>query len=86
VRTDRVIVRFALSGAARTNATLVANIISQWGKELAELPVTHVADGDAVFEIDVPMTSVAKGDYLVSITATAGPERARAFVALRVLR
>jgi VWFA-related protein len=86
VRTDRVIIRFSLNGAARANAKVVANIISQWGKDLAELPVTPVTPGEAAFEIDLPLTSVARGEYLVSIGATAGSEHARAFVPIRVLR
>jgi VWFA-related protein len=85
-RTDRVIIRFSVNGAARATAKVVANIISQWGKELAEVPVTRVTSDDAVFEIEVPLTAVARGDYLVSIVATAGAEHARAFVPMRVVR
>jgi VWFA-related protein len=85
-RTDRVIIRFTVNGAARTDAKVVANIISQWGKDLAELPVTRVTPEETVYEIDLPLTSVARGDYLVSIGATAGSEHATAFVPMRVLR
>ena len=56
------------------------------GKDLAELPLLEHTAADAPYEIELPLTSVARGDYLIAITATAGADSARAFVPVRVIR
>jgi VWFA-related protein len=86
VRTDRLIIRFGVNGAAGSAARVAAKMVSQWGKDLAELPVTRLTADDTQYEVDLPLTSVARGDFLVAITANAGDEVAREFVPLRVVR
>jgi hypothetical protein len=86
VRSDRLLIRFEVLGAAAANATVTARIISQWGKDLAELPLLPHAAADAPYEIELPLTSVARGDYLIAITAAAGADTARALVPVRVVR
>jgi VWFA-related protein len=86
VRTDRLFVRFAVHGAAASTANVTARIISQWGKDLAELPVTRRAPDQTSYDIDLPLSSVARGEFLIAITAAAGSENVRAFVPIRVLR
>jgi VWFA-related protein len=86
VRTDRLIIRFDVEGVAAPGAKVTARIISQWGKDLAELPLLPHDGADAPYEIELPLTSVARGDYLIAITAAAGNDTARAFVPVRVVR
>jgi len=86
VRTDRLLIRFALHGAAASSAKVIARIISQWGKDLAELPVTRRGAEDTHYEIDLPLGSVARGDFLIAITAAADADSVRAFVPLRIIR
>jgi VWFA-related protein len=85
-RTDRLLLRFEVHGAAAATATVSGRIFSQWGKDLAELPIAPRASADAPYEIDLPLATVARGDYLLVISATAGNERARTFVPIRVVR
>jgi hypothetical protein len=86
VRTDRLVIRFEVLGAAAPDAKVTARIISQWGKDLAELPLLPHASPGAPYEIELPLTSVARGDYLIAVSAAAGNETARAFVPIRVVR
>ena len=85
-RTDRLLIRFEVHGTAAATATVTARIISQWGKDLAELPFLPRPDGTGPYEIDLPLSTVARGDYLIAMAATAGADRARAFVPIRVVR
>jgi hypothetical protein len=83
-RTDRLLVRFAtyrrLEGG-RVSATLLTRL----GVKLVELPVT----GDSVrggYTIDLPLFSIARGEYIVSIEASRDGDRAEALIAFRVVR
>ena len=85
-RTDRLVIQFHVLGTAAADATVSARIISQWGKDLADLPLSPRTANDGPYEIDLPLTSIAKGDYLIAITASGGADRTRALVPIRVVR
>ena len=85
-RTDRIVIRFEVHGAAASTATVAARIFSQWGKDLAELPLVPRTTGDGPYEIDLPLSTVAKGDFLIAVSATAGADMTRVFVPIRVVR
>jgi VWFA-related protein len=85
-RTDRLVIRFEVHGAAASTATVAARIVSQWGKDLAELPLVPRATGVGPYEIDLPLSSVARGDFLIAVSASAGTDTTRAFVPIRVVR
>jgi VWFA-related protein len=85
-RSDRLLVRFSVHGSASSTATVAARMLSQWGKDLAELPLTRPPQLPSAYEIDLPLSSVARGEFLISVTASSGADRARAFVPLRVAR
>ena len=51
-RTDRLVIRFEVQGAAASTAKVSARIISQWGKDLAELPLVPRPAGDGPYEIE----------------------------------
>ena len=85
-RSDRLLVRFSVQGSAATAATVSARMVSHWGKELAELPLTRPPQQAAAYEIDLPLSSVARGEFLIAVTAVNGAERVRAFVPLRIAR
>ena len=68
LRTDRLHIRFELPGAAAPTATVTARSISQWGKDLAELPLVARTSPDAPYDIELPLSSVARGEFLIAIT------------------
>jgi VWFA-related protein len=85
-RSDRVLIRFFVHGSAASGAPVNAKILSQWGKDLAELPLTRPPQPPSAYEIDLPLSTIARGEYLIAVTAGSGAERVRAFVPLRVTR
>jgi VWFA-related protein len=86
VRSDRLLIRFAVHGSAASEARVTATIISQWGKDLTGLPVTRRSAEEARYEIDLPLSSVARGEFLIAISAAAGGESRRALVPIRITR
>jgi VWFA-related protein len=85
-RTDRVFVRFAVYGAAAAHATVSASLTNRSGAPLLALPVTGGADGQAIYQVELPLASNARGDYLIAVEAASGDEKARRLVPLRVVR
>ena len=84
-RTDRVFVRFEVYGAAAANAVVTARLLSRTGGELRTLTVSAPRGGLDAYEIDVPLASLARGDFLIAIAAEAGDDRAEALFPLRVV-
>jgi VWFA-related protein len=85
VRTDRLFVRFAVYGRAAPDANVTARLTNRSGTPLVTLPARAVADGEGMYQIEWPLASQARGDYLISVEATAGDARARVLVPLRVV-
>jgi VWFA-related protein len=86
LHTDRLLIRFGVYGGSAPTATVTAKLLSQWGKDLSELTLTRLSPDDTQYELDLPLGSVARGDFVLAFTATAGPETTRAFVPIRVVR
>ena len=84
-RTDRVFVRFEVYGAAAAKAVVTARLLSRTGGELRTLTVSAPRGGLDAYEIDVPLASLARGDFLIAIAAEAGDDRAEALFPLRVV-
>ena len=83
-RTDRLLVRFA-TYRPLVDGKVSAVLLSRSGVKLVELPAT--ADpGRGGYTIDLPLFSIARGEYILSIEATREGERAEALVAFRVVR
>jgi VWFA-related protein len=81
-RTDRIIVRFAVAGASAADATVTANLLSRRGAQLATLPLKTVPERG--YEIDLPVGSIARGEYVIAIEASRGADQAKALVSFRV--
>jgi VWFA-related protein len=81
VKSDRLIVRFPVKGSA---TSLSARLLNGRGADLTTLPVRRVDPSGG--EIDFPLSSIARGDYLIMMEASGASERAEVFMALRVVR
>ena len=84
-RTDRIFVRFAVYGAAAAAAGVTARLTNKVGGALLELPATRMAGAEAMYQIDLPLASIARGDYLIAIAAEHGDERTRALIPVRIV-
>ena len=83
-RTDRMFVRFAVYGESAGDALVSARLLSRTGDELRKLSISSSRAGMTGYEIEVPLASLARGEFLIAIDATAGDDRAEALVPLRV--
>ena len=80
-RSDRIVMKIVLEGEGVPAAALSIGLIDRRGKRLTDLPFTGVANG---WLLDLPLQSIARGDYLIEIAATAGETRSTAYVPIRV--
>jgi VWFA-related protein len=79
-RTDRLIVRFSLFGSASADATVTANLLSRQGDALSALPLTPAPGHPGEYVVQMPLSSVSRGDYLIAIDASHGDLHAKALV------
>jgi hypothetical protein len=80
-RVERLIVRFDVHGELRGQATVSAGLLDKRGGRLTALPLTHDERG---YTMDLPLASIARGDYVLAVEARAGEIRAAAYVPLQV--
>lgn len=81
VRTDRLRVRVTPFGSAARGATMTAALLGARGARLVDLPMR--ASG-SYHEIDLPLTSIAQGEFLIRLEALSAGHKAEALVAFRV--
>jgi VWFA-related protein len=81
-RTDRVVVRFGVFGTSAADATVTATLLSRRGAKLASMPLKRTAAGE--YEIDLPMGSVGRGEYVFEIAASRGADQAKTLLSFRV--
>jgi VWFA-related protein len=85
VRTDRLFIRFAVYGRDAAEAIVSAQLAGRTGAPLRPLPVAAVEGMEGGYQIDLPLASIARGDFLVAVTAARGDEQTRTLVPLRVV-
>jgi hypothetical protein len=84
-RTDRLVLRVAPYGTASTDAEVTAQLVGPRGSTLAELPI-HAEEEGGGFRLDLPLSSLATGEFLIAIAARTPGERVEALVPLRISR
>jgi hypothetical protein len=84
-RNERLLIRFSVNGKHAAEASVTARLLNHRGAFLTKLPIGRRPAG-AESEIDLALTALARGDFLVSIQATHGGELAEALVPLRIVR
>jgi len=84
-RTDRLVVRFALDGISANGATVTVSLLDRKGKRLTDLPFAAEPGSASRWLIDLPLTSIARGDYALFIGGAKGDLRTAAYVPLRIM-
>ena len=84
-RSDRLLIRFTVHGTDSEGATVTARLLNGRGGFLTNLTLVR-RPNVAETEIDLPLTSVARGDYLISIQASQGVKQVEAVLPMRVVR
>jgi VWFA-related protein len=81
-RTDRLLFRVGAQSAAG-KPVITARMLNRDGAEMSVLPVTDAGFG-GLSHIDVPLSAIPPGEFLIEITAKDGGEQASTLVAIRV--
>jgi VWFA-related protein len=84
-RTDRLFVRFSVYGASASAAAVSARLTTKAGAPLLELALAKMSGSDTTYQIDVPIASIARGDYLIAVAAAHDDESTRALVPVRIV-
>ena len=80
-RTDRIVARFGVFGPGAADATVTVTLLSRRGAKLSTMPLKTIAGG---FEIDLPIGSIARGEYVFEIVASRGADQAKTLLPFRV--
>jgi VWFA-related protein len=83
-RNERLLVRFTVHGTNSNAATVVGRLMTRKGAPITTLRVDSNPPG--WYEIDLPLSTIARGEFLLSIEAVHAEERAEALVPIRVVR
>jgi VWFA-related protein len=81
-RTDRLLLRFETYGPGETRPPAAARLLNRTGQRMSDLPVTMPVPASC--QIDLPLASLAPGEYLIEITAGEGESTAVEVVPIRV--
>jgi len=83
-RTDRIVIRVPTYGPAGTKPSLSVHLLNRAGQSMSEIPAT-ASPRDDEQQIDVPLSALAPGEYLVEIKATSASGDAQELVGFRVV-
>ncbi|MBI4886975.1 MAG: VWA domain-containing protein [Acidobacteria bacterium] len=78
-RAERLLVRFDVYGSAAPTATLM----NRGGQKMADVPVTPATAG-GTHQIDLSLSAIAAGEYLIEITVKGATGEAKELIPLRV--
>ena len=82
---DRLLVRAHPYGTAAGDAEISAQLLGPRGNTLVELPI-HSSSRGAGYELDLPLRTLATGEFLIAIVARTATERVETLVPLRIGR
>ncbi len=72
-RTDRLLIRFDAYGPGSSVPVATAKLLNRAGQRMADIPVTAAPQSGQPSQIDLPLASLAPGEYLIEITAKGDP-------------
>ena len=84
-RTDRLVIKTDGYTPGNGAVTMTSRLLNKQGQKMVDLPVTAPAASDKSSVIDLPLASLAQGEYLLEIVATTESQKPAAeLIAFRV--
>ncbi len=83
-RTERVLVRVTAYAPGDAPAMLKARLLNRAGQAMMDLPVAAAPAPPGPAQIELPMSNLPPGDYIIEISAGADGEGAKELVGFRV--
>jgi VWFA-related protein len=84
-RTDRLIVRFQLTAPGTTPPTSEARLLNRSGQSMATLPVQPQPNVQGRSQIDLPLSGLPPGEYVLEIKATGAGSEVKQLLGFRVV-
>ena len=79
-RADRLFIRFPVYGGPEI--AVAARLLNRQGTEMRALPVAAV--GEDLYQLEVPLGSIARGEYFIALEAVRGKEAVKVLVPIGV--
>jgi hypothetical protein len=84
-RTDRLVIRTDAYAPGNAPVTMTSRLLNRQGQKMVDLPVTAPSAPGQSFVIDLPLASLAQGEYLLEIVAASeGQAPATELIAFRL--
>tara|TARA_Y100001949_G_scaffold169675_1_gene169884 strand:+ start:1567 stop:3624 length:2058 start_codon:yes stop_codon:yes gene_type:complete len=83
-RTDRLLVQVDAYGPGAVGPDVTAKLLNRGGQSMTDLPVQDPRGDIPYHMLDLPLASLAPGEYLIELTATIGDGTAQQLIAIRV--
>lgn len=80
-RSERILMRIVVEGQLAATASVSIGLIDRRGKRLTDLPFTRTPAG---WLLDLPLQSIARGEYLIGVEAEAEGQHSMAYVPIRI--
>jgi hypothetical protein len=84
-RTERLLIRFTALAPGETAPEASARLLNRAGQPMSALAATPVAGGTRRYQVDLPLSGLPAGDYVVELKGTADGTEAKQFVGFRVV-
>jgi VWFA-related protein len=81
--TDLIVVRTSIADSGATPVEVAAQVLTREGKALATLPATS---SGGQYQVDLPLRSLALGEYVLRFTATRGDSSAMSTAGFAIIR
>jgi hypothetical protein len=83
-RTERVLIRVMAYGPAGTAPAVRARLLNRDGQPMSEVTVTAAESAGAPAQLDLPLSGLAPGEYVIEIIASSPAGDAKQLVGFRV--
>jgi VWFA-related protein len=83
-RRERILVRFEAYGPGASTPTVAARLLNRQGQPMTDLAVEAPEGARTAFQAEVPIPSLAPGEYLIELSASSEAGSTRQLVAFRV--
>jgi VWFA-related protein len=83
-RTERMFIRFTVYGPGTEEPNAVAALLNRSGQKMADVPVSAAQTRGATHEINLALSSIPAGEYLIEVKASGPSGEAQQLVPFRV--
>jgi hypothetical protein len=83
-RAERLLIRFPVYAPAGASPAISARLLTRMGQPMRDLPVAPPSATTALNTIDLPLASLAAGEYIVELSASTSAADAKERVTFRV--